>query len=70
MFDVANLEKVATVRELTETDLGEAVIKRFAESVPDKKVTPLLVKALILKDYKGEMCAEFVRVVRAVVKGI
>ena len=62
-----NLENVETVKQLTETVLGEAVIQRFAEVAGDKALAPRI-KDRILKDYRGELCAEFVNVVRKVVK--
>jgi hypothetical protein len=63
---VEGLENVTTLRELTETVVGKAVIANFAKI---GKVTPLLIKAAILArgQGKGELCQEFVRVVRKVV---
>jgi len=62
-----NLENIETLKELTETVLGEAVIERFAEVAGNKDLAPR-VKDTILKNPKGELCAEFVDVVRKVVK--
>jgi len=59
------LENVTTLRELTETVVGKAIIEKFAKI---GKVTPLLIKAAIVRDLKGELCQEFVRVVRKVVQ--
>tara|TARA_R110000850_G_scaffold259359_1_gene386202 strand:+ start:303 stop:578 length:276 start_codon:yes stop_codon:yes gene_type:complete len=69
---VEGLENVTTLRELTETVVGKAVIANFAKIGKLKdghKVTPLLIKAAILArgQGKGELCQEFVRVVRKVV---
>ena len=63
---VEGLENVTTLRELTETVVGKAVIAYFAKI---GKVSPLLIKAAILamRQGKGELCQEFVRVVRKVV---
>ena len=55
------------IKELTETVLGEAVIERYAEIAGNKDLAPR-VKNTILKDPKGELCAEFVDVVRKAVK--
>jgi putative effector of murein hydrolase len=64
---LGGLENVTTLRELTETVVGKAIIEKFAKI---GKVTPLLIKAAILArgDGKGELCQEFVRVVRKVVQ--
>ena len=62
---LAHLENVTALHELTETVLGEAVIKQFAKA---GKVTSEQVKAFIMEDYNGELCKEFVKVVRKVVQ--
>jgi hypothetical protein len=62
-----NLNKVETLKELTETVLGNAVIERMAEITGNKDLAPRI-KETILKNPKGELCAEFVNVVRKVVK--
>jgi RNA processing factor Prp31 len=53
------------ITELTETVLGKAIIDRIAEKV---EVASDQIKDMILSDYNGEMCKEFVRVVRDVIQ--
>jgi len=62
-----NLNNVKTLKELTETVLGNAVIERMAEITGSKDLAPRI-KETILKNPKGELCAEFVNVVRKVIK--
>jgi len=62
-----NLNNVKTLKELTETVLGNAVIERMAEIAGSKDLAPRI-KETILENPKGELCAEFVNVVRKVIK--
>ncbi len=60
------------VERMTETALGKEIIEELAKTAKIKdlpiEITPNQVKALILTDYNGGMCNEFVKAVRAVIK--
>jgi|TARA_R110000796_G_scaffold128828_2_gene244435 hypothetical protein len=53
------------IKEMTETVIGKDIISQVAKM---GEVTPDKIKDLILSDYNGEMCKEFIRVLRFVVQ--
>lgn len=55
------------ITEMTETVVGKAVIDQIAKKV---EVTSNQIKDMILSDFNGEICKEFIRVVRAVIQSI
>jgi|TARA_Y100000004_G_C8721095_1_gene330149 sugar/nucleoside kinase (ribokinase family) len=60
------------VEKMVETVIGKEMVEELAKTATINGVpidmTPDQAKALILTDYNGKMCKEFVKAVRAVIK--